>query len=142
MTRKTYFFEGSFWFKFNNLKLVLNMAFTFYTNVTKGLKLKVGKFLGLNPKFAEVTGSLLNSLAECLKGSTTCFLKQILWWVLVEGLCKISKFWFDNQYLEKDVFQYLKGSASCYKTNTWLNLPSKKISANLVCNKHSTVTGI
>ena len=35
------------------------MILKFYTNVAKGLKLKVRKFLGLIPKFVEVTGEKL-----------------------------------------------------------------------------------
>ena len=52
---KNYFFEGWSWFKFNNLGLALGMAIKFYTSVAKGLKLKVSKFWGLTPMFAEVT---------------------------------------------------------------------------------------
>ena len=43
MTRKNNFFEGCCWLKFNNLEPTLRMALKFYTNVTKELKLKVGK---------------------------------------------------------------------------------------------------
>ena len=32
------------------------MALTFYASVSKGLKIKVRKFLGANPTFTEVTG--------------------------------------------------------------------------------------
>ena len=42
--RKTTFFEGWSWFKFNNLGLALGMTLKFYANVAKGLKLKVTKF--------------------------------------------------------------------------------------------------
>ena len=45
MTTKTTFFEGWFWFKFNNLGLAQGMALKFYTRVAKGLKLKVKKFV-------------------------------------------------------------------------------------------------
>ena len=55
MTRKTYFFEGWPWFKFNNLRLALGMALKFYTSVAKELKLKVKKFWGLIRTFVEVT---------------------------------------------------------------------------------------
>ena len=44
LTRETTFYEGCWWVKFNNLGLALGMALKFYTSVTKGLKLKVGKF--------------------------------------------------------------------------------------------------
>ena len=35
LTRKTDFFEGWAWFKFNNLKTVLGMALKFYSCVEK-----------------------------------------------------------------------------------------------------------
>ena len=53
LTRKNAFFEGWFWFKFNNLGLGKNLKF--YISVVKGLKLKVRKFLELIPTFGEVT---------------------------------------------------------------------------------------
>ena len=59
MSRKTYFFQGSSWFKLNNLELALGMALKFYTNMTRELKLKVKKFLGLILTFVEVTGGKL-----------------------------------------------------------------------------------
>ena len=55
LTRKTAFFEGWFWFKFNNLGLALGMNLKFHTSVEKGLELKVRKFYGLVPTFVEVT---------------------------------------------------------------------------------------
>ena len=59
MIRKTAFFEGWPWFKFNNLGLALGMNLKFFTSVAKGLKLKVRKFQGLVPTFVEVTGQKL-----------------------------------------------------------------------------------
>ena len=59
MTRKTTFFEGWSWFKFNNLGLALGTNLKFYTSVEKGLKLKVRKFWGIIPTFVEVTGEKL-----------------------------------------------------------------------------------
>ena len=50
-TRKTAFFEGWSWFKFNNLGLALGTNLKFYTSVAKGLTLKLRKFLGLIPTF-------------------------------------------------------------------------------------------
>lgn len=41
--QKTDFAEGCYWFKFNNLELVLGMAFRFYNNMAKGLTLKIKK---------------------------------------------------------------------------------------------------
>ena len=55
MTRKTAFFEGWSWFKFNNLGLALGTNLKFYTSLSKGLKLKVRKFWRLILTFAEVT---------------------------------------------------------------------------------------
>ena len=55
MNKKTAFFEGWTWFKFNNLGLALGMNLKFYTSVAKGLILKVRKFWGLVPTFVEVT---------------------------------------------------------------------------------------
>ena len=56
LTRKTNFFEGCSWSNFNNLGLGQGMALEFYTNVTKGLKLKIRKFWDLIPTFVEFTG--------------------------------------------------------------------------------------
>ena len=58
-TRKTAFFEGWSWFKFNNLGLVLGTNLKFYTSVGKGLELKVRNFGGLVPTSVEVTGEKL-----------------------------------------------------------------------------------
>ena len=49
--RKTAFFEGWSWFRFNNLVLPLGKNLKFYSSVAKGLKLKVRKFWGLIPTF-------------------------------------------------------------------------------------------
>ena len=57
--RKTAFFEGWPWFKFNNLGLVLGINLKFYTSVGKGLELKVRNFGGLVPTSVEVTGEKL-----------------------------------------------------------------------------------
>ena len=53
--QKDLFFEGCFWFKFNNLRLTLFMTLKFYTSVAKESKLKVTKFWGLILTFVEVT---------------------------------------------------------------------------------------
>ena len=52
--QKKQFFEGCFWFKFNNLGLALGMALKFNTNLAERLKLKVRKFWELIPIFLEV----------------------------------------------------------------------------------------
>ena len=53
--KKTIFFKGGSWFKFNNLGLVLVMTLKCYYSVAKGLKLQVRKFWGLIPAFVEAT---------------------------------------------------------------------------------------
>ena len=45
LTRKTNFFEGCCWFKFNNLGLALGMALKFYTSVAKGLILRANYYV-------------------------------------------------------------------------------------------------
>ena len=57
--RKTAFFEGWSWFKFNNLGLALGTNLKFYISVAKGLKLKVSTFWGLIPTFVEIVGEKL-----------------------------------------------------------------------------------
>ena len=52
---KNNFSKGYSWLKFNNFGLAISMTSKIYTSVTKWLKLTVGKFWGLNPKFVEVT---------------------------------------------------------------------------------------
>ena len=59
MTRKTAFYEGWSWFKFDNMGLALGKNLKFYTNVAKELKLKIRKFWVLIPTFVEVTGEKL-----------------------------------------------------------------------------------
>ena len=59
MTRKTAFFEGWSWFKFNYLGLALGKNFKFYTSLSKGLKLKFRKFWRLISSFIDVTGEKL-----------------------------------------------------------------------------------
>ena len=55
LTRKTAFFEGRSWFKFNNLGLALGTNLKFCTTVAKGLTIKV-RNVGPIPTFVEVTG--------------------------------------------------------------------------------------
>ena len=62
LTRKSNFFKGWSWFKFNNLEVALGMALEFYTSVAKALKPEVRKFWGLITIFVEVTGEKLRFL--------------------------------------------------------------------------------
>ena len=63
--QKNHFFEGWFWFKFNNLKLALGVNLKFYNSVTKVLKLKFREFCGLIPTIVEVTS---RKLVGCVCG--------------------------------------------------------------------------
>ena len=65
MTRKTAFFKGWSWFKFNSFKLVQGTNLKFYTSVAKRLKLKLRKFWGLILIFAEVTEGKLVGRSFC-----------------------------------------------------------------------------
>ena len=99
MTRKTAFFEGWSWFKFNNLGLTLGMNLKFYTSVTKGLKLKVRKFWRLILTFVKVTreklvlwrGGLFASPPPPPShplhlGLNTNFVKSTLYWLCIYGV--------------------------------------------------------
>ena len=57
--QKKNFLEGWFWFKINNLELVLGSALKFRNSEVKGFKPKVRKFWKLIPTFIEVTGEKL-----------------------------------------------------------------------------------
>ena len=69
LIRKTAFFEGWSWFKFNNLGLALGTNLKFYTIVAKGLKLKARKFWGLTTTFVKVAEEKLVGGGGCLFGS-------------------------------------------------------------------------
>ena len=78
--------EGS-WFVLNNLGLALGTNLTLYTSVEKALKLKVRKFLELNPTFVEVTG-------EELVGGMRAFLALILNKVKKLSFCRGGNLFF------------------------------------------------
>ena len=61
MTRKTTFFEGLSWLKFNNHGLALDTNLKFYTSVRKKLILQLKKFGGIIPTFVEVTEEKLET---------------------------------------------------------------------------------
>ena len=60
--QKKQFFEGCFWFKFNNLGLVPGMALKFNTNVAERLNLKVRKFWEVIPIFEVIREKLIGGL--------------------------------------------------------------------------------
>ena len=80
MTRKTAFFEGWSWFKFNNLGLALGANLKFYTNLSKGLELKFRKFWGLILTFVEATGEKLvgGGILNKVKYLQECIVFQVL----------------------------------------------------------------
>ena len=114
LTRKTAFFEGWSWFKFNNLGLALGTNLKFYTNVAKGLKLKVTKCWGLIATFVEVAWEKL------IDGE---FLPPILYRVKIETLalvfsyefCKISK----NIFFVEHVWRLLLNIRRYFMHLTW-----------------------
>ena len=59
MTRKSNFFEGCFWFKFNDFREALGITVKFYPNMVIVLKLKVRKVLAKISIFVKVTGEKL-----------------------------------------------------------------------------------
>ena len=124
MTRKTTFFEGWSWFKFNNLGLTLGTNLKFYTSVAKGLKLKVRKFWGLIPTFVEVT-------REKLVGGSFCFAQIFLpphpsphaHPILNRVTVKRAQEATNNQFLlwnvkNNETFEIFK----MFKKNCWINV--------------------
>ena len=80
--------RGGSWFRLNNLGRTIGATLKFYTSITKGLKLNVRKFWGLNPTFVEVIGEKLEGggghKVVAPQGSWftyTCFLAGLLWTV-------------------------------------------------------------
>ena len=65
-TRKTTFFEGWSWFKFDNLGLTLGTNLKFYTSVAKRLKLKIRRFWGLIHEEGLFAPSILNRVKAIL----------------------------------------------------------------------------
>ena len=59
LTRKTTFFEGWPWFKFNNFGLAVGAGLKFYNSVENWSRRKFRKFWGSIPTFVEVTGEKL-----------------------------------------------------------------------------------
>lgn len=80
-TKKNTLFQGWFWFKFSNLGL------TFYTNMTKGLNLKVRMFKGLIATTLEVKGEKLIKGGGLCSNICSSFIKL----TLVNKICKGQK---------------------------------------------------
>ena len=101
LTRKTAFFKGWFWFKFNNLGLALGTDLKFYKSLAKGLKLKFRKFWGLIPTFVEVTGeklvgpTILNRVKVVLRKQPLCGILKIVFRIIDSNSWKIAL----NEYL-------------------------------------------
>ena len=121
---KPFFFKGWSWFKFNNLGLALATNLKLYSSLSKGLKLKVRKFLGLIPTFVEVTG-------EKLVGEA--FLAPPPSWI---GLIKFMKIRLQHRYFHSNVIsrgpvlknaceRLLLNGKHWYSTNGILNFTIK-----------------
>ena len=114
MTRKTTFYEGWSWFKFNNLGLALGMALRFYTS-GKWVKTKsYSQFL----RFVEVTGeNLVCPTILRVTGLT-------LFWVITKWHQKLFHLWniltietrqeFGNEWFKK-FFAWPRGLAKLIK---------------------------
>ena len=90
--KKTAFFDGWSWFKFNNLGLAQGTKLKFYTSLSKGLKLKVRKFLGLILTFVEVIGKkLVGEGPFCLSPPSWIGLKETLNEKLNNWICEMSR---------------------------------------------------
>ena len=107
MTRKTTFYEGWYWFRFNNLGLALIMVLEFYCSMAKRLKLKVRKFWGQIPTFEEVTGENLNncacqyfSLSHKIMSTWWSFLSILIWAINFIINSVISSFTMLNNMIE------------------------------------------
>ena len=73
------------------------MALKFYTSVAKGLQLKVRQFLGLNPRFVEVTGKKLvrrggRAFSHPHPKSKQCYIKVDLFQLLRLHLPQLCKY--------------------------------------------------
>ena len=78
--QKKHFFEGWFWFKFNDLWLALGTSLQFYTGADKVLKLKFIKFWGLIPTFVENLFPFMEKLAGGVFG------KKIDWYYCISWI--------------------------------------------------------
>ena len=127
MTRKTTFFEGWSWFKFNTLGLALGIILRFYTSLSKGWKLKVRKFCCLISTFVEVTGEKL------VGGASWIGLISSNWWIIflkkIRLRLKFELIWI---FLLSNVFKPENWNAiygwKCYwsfnKTFVWFEILS------------------
>ena len=116
LTRKTAFFDGWSWFKFNNFELTLGTKLKFYTSVEKGLKLKFRKFWSLILTFVEVEG-------KTGRGGWGAFCPPVPSWI---GLIKQ---WYFAYYffLHSDVMCLTWWGYNFFKMSLFLNLLLPKI---------------
>ena len=78
-----FFFEGWFWFKFNNLELTLGMALKFYISVAKASKLKSESF-GSQEVTEELKPDQCKTCRMVRKGEINlCKTKSTLWIVSI-----------------------------------------------------------
>ena len=130
LKRKTIFFEGWSWFRFNNQGLALDTGLKFYTSVVKGLKLKVRKFQGLIPTFVEVTGEKLvreggaifapSSILNRVKACVHYFFIKFLFFHQMIGLQKLWKVFLIST---KKFFSFSIYSNFCNFSSSFPHLP-------------------
>ena len=116
LTRKTAFFERWSWFKFNNLKLALGKNVKFYSNVAKGLKLKI-KFFWTSFESADFSRSFFK------QGIVLLLLPLILLFPLCTmiGVSEYVCFW----PLTEDIWQLKLSKTACTRLfEEWWRAPS------------------
>ena len=89
------------------------MALNFLMSVTKGLKLKVRKFLGLIPTFAKTTGKKLVEREEW---------GDAFWWGASRSfnfMQKTEKFWYDNSLVVLSVLTNQRRIRNSVKHLRW-----------------------
>ena len=129
MTRKTSFFDGWSWLKFNNLGPALSANLRFYISVAKRFKLKVRKFWCL---IVEITGEKLVGGLFCPHPLPPILnrVKEIWFQVLFQSLIRqilstrFFSFWMEQAPGCKIVpFSIIRGDGitmQIYKTQTLL----------------------
>ena len=130
MTRKSTFFEGWSWFKFNNLGLALSMTMKFYTSVAKESQVKIRKFWKLSLTFLEFTGEKLvrgggggglkaisKVLSYIINDSVTYIVKTPLTRSLRRKLVK-----FISSFISCKSCLLLFGADKSFSQKNWINI--------------------
>ena len=115
--QKNRYFEGWSWFRFNNLRLVLNKALKFYSNMAKRLKLKlrkcwgklVGDLFALSPP--PILNRIKNELADSRSVKTYKIQKNRFHCFIacsVQATCIVTVITLENMFgtLKLDFYSY------------------------------------